>query len=82
MPEYKIASQVARQLRDRFDVMILPTDITNCVYRSKVLQDLPVIGGRRVFTDADIEVLVSEMRRAGKLPPLRRRFTREVAAHA
>ncbi len=51
---------------------VRPADITRLFYERRLRDDLcPIASGRRLIPDSYVEIVLMELRRAGKLPPLK-----------
>ena len=69
MTDTMIVSEVARELTDRFGVVVRPRDVTNLFYL-RVLSDAqcPILGGRRVIARDYMPAIVEALRERGALP--------------
>jgi hypothetical protein len=69
MTDTMIVSEVARELTERFGVVVRPRDVTNLFYL-RVLSDArcPILGGRRVIARDDLPAIVGALRERGVLP--------------
>jgi hypothetical protein len=64
-----IVSEVARELTDRFGVVVRPREITNLFYQRRLSDDrCPILGGRRVISREYLPVIEGVLRERGVLP--------------
>ena len=62
-------SDLLRVAQERYPSAVLSArDISRVLYDSRIFRDVPVVSGRRMIPAEHIEVVFSELRRAGKLP--------------
>ena len=65
--DFYVVGDVAKQISDRFNATITARDVSNVCYSSRVLRNLPIVGGRKLLNPDDIEIVIQELRRAGKI---------------
>jgi hypothetical protein len=69
MTDTMIVSEVARELTDRFGVVVRPRAITNLFYQRLLSDDrCPILGGRRVIARDYLPVIEGVLRERGVLP--------------